>query len=313
VKKFLSVIIILLFLSTIFTGCSSKSSTGKAGKVLRIGLLQDVDSLPFIVAQENGYFSDEGVTVELQVFKSAPERDSAFQSGNVDGVVSDMLAAIFAKNGGFDAKITSHTDGRYIFLASKQSGAKNISDLKNGEIGLSKNTIIEYSVDTMLKNAGLNPDSDVKKDVIPQMPVRLEMLKSGQITAACLPDPLATMAEKDGAVPVGDTGSSGTTLGVMLFSQKSIDEKKDEIKRAYNAYERAKEELNKNGDRYRPMLVEKAGFPEPVKDIIKFPEYRKSALPSKNDFESAYKWMKEKGLVDKDIDYDSIVSREFLK
>lgn len=288
-------------------GCMSNASVENT---VKIGLMPDVDSLPFIVADEAGYFKEAGVNVELVMFKGAADRDSAFQSGNVDGVVSDLLAAVFASDGGFDVRIISHTDGRYIFLASSQSGAKNIRDIKGGEIGLSSNTIIEYSIDCMLKDAGLKPE-DIKKTPIPQIPVRLEMLKSGKITGACLPDPLATLAEKDGAVALSDTGSSGSTLGVILFSQKSLLQKNEEIHKVYNAYEKAKEELNKNGDKYRSILVEKAGFPEEVKDTIVFPEYKKSFIPSEGDFKKVLVWMKEKQLIKKDISYSSIITREF--
>lgn len=307
-KKLLSFAVSLFLLFSILAGCQSN----KPGQTVKIGLMSDVDSLPFIIAREAGYFKDAGVNVELVMFKGAPDRDSAFQSGNVDGVVSDMLGAIFAANGGFDAKITSHTDGRYIFLASSQSGAKKLADLKGKEIGLSKNTIIEYSIDSMLIKEGLKPE-DIKKTAIPQIPVRLEMLKSGQLAGACLPDPLATLAEKSGALALGDTAQTGSTLGVVLFSQKSIDSKKDEIKKVYQAYERAKEELNKNGDKYRSILVEKAGFPGEVKDIIKFPVYKKSFLPAQSDFDQVYKWIKDKNLIDKNVDYKSIVDGEFIK
>jgi NitT/TauT family transport system substrate-binding protein len=315
-KRILLFIIVFALLSSILTGCNynnaAQNAEPKANKTVKIGLLPDVDSLPFIVAKEAGFFKETGVSVELVTFKSAQERDSAFQSGNVDGVVSDMLAAILAINGGFKVKITSHTDGKYKLLASKQSGAKQVSDLRGGEIAISKNTIIEYSVDAMLKNKGINPE-DIKKTVIPQIPVRLQMLDSGKISAACLPDPLATQAEKNGAIVLDDTGKLGNTLGVMLFSEASIKDKKDEIKRVYESYELAKEELNKNSDKYRSILVEKAGFPETVKDIIQFPKYKKSYLPTMDDFNLIYNWMKDKELVKKNIDYNNVVTKEFIK
>lgn len=313
-KRIITAVIASLLMITILTGCNNSISgtSGKSGQTVKIGIMPDVDSLPFIVAKEAGFFKDFGVNVELIMFKGAPDRDSAFQSGNVDGVVSDLLAAIFAVNGGFDVKITSHTDGRYIFLASSQSGAKKVTDLKGKEIGLSNNTIIEYSIDAMLKSAGLKPE-DIKKIPISQIPVRLEMLKSGKLGGACLPDPLATLAEESGAVAVGDTSKTGNTLGTVLFSKKSIDEKRSEITKVYEAYERAKEELNRNGDKYRPILVDKGGFPEGVKDVLKFPQYKKSYLPSEDDFESVYKWIMDKGLVKKNVDYNTIIAGEFIK
>ena len=123
-------------------GCSSDTQQStdntqeKAGgdTVLKVGLMPDIDSVPFIIAQEKGFFKDEGVTVELQHFKSAMDRDSALQSGNLDGGVSDMLAAGFAKAGGFDVKMTSMTDGNYCLIAGTANNAASISEMKGQNI-----------------------------------------------------------------------------------------------------------------------------------------------------------------------------------
>ena len=74
-------------LSVAGCGGSSSGSSG-SGKMqkLSIGLMPDTDSLPFLIAEEKGYFADEGLDVDLKQFKSAMDRDSALQSGNLDGV-----------------------------------------------------------------------------------------------------------------------------------------------------------------------------------------------------------------------------------
>ena len=98
-------------------GTDSQPAAGppvsKEPEEIVIGLMPDTDSLPFIIAQEKGFFRDMGAKVRLVPFKSAMDRDAALQSGNLDGAVSDLLAAVFAKSGGFDVKVTSATDGTY--------------------------------------------------------------------------------------------------------------------------------------------------------------------------------------------------------
>ncbi|MBQ5419523.1 MAG: ABC transporter substrate-binding protein, partial [Selenomonas sp.] len=94
-------------------GCGPQQEAKKDLQPLNIGLMPDTDSLPFIVAQEKGYFKEEGLEVNIQQYKSAMDRDSALQSGNLDGAISDMLAVAFAKDGGFNVKVTSFTDGSY--------------------------------------------------------------------------------------------------------------------------------------------------------------------------------------------------------
>ena len=65
------------------------------------------------------------------------DRDSALQSGNLDGGVSDMLAAGFAKAGGFDVKITSSTNGNYCLIAGTGNTAKSLAEMKGQNISVS--------------------------------------------------------------------------------------------------------------------------------------------------------------------------------
>ena len=151
---------------------SESSSSGKMQK-LSIGLMPDTDSLPFLIAEEKGYFADEGLDVDLKQFKSAMDRDSALQSGNLDGAVSDMLAAAFAKDGGFDVKVTSATDGSYKLVAGKTEGAADVKGLQGKDVSVSRNTIIEYVTDEILAKDGLKGE-DINKVIIPQIPTRLD-------------------------------------------------------------------------------------------------------------------------------------------
>ena len=168
-------------------GCGTGSQPAGSGKMqeLSIGLMPDTDSLPFLIAEEKGYFADEGVKVNLKPFKSAMNRDSAMQSGHLDGAVSDMLAAAFAKDGGFDVKVTSSTDGSYKLIAGKAEPAADVKGLRGKDVSVSRNTIIEYVTDEILAKDGLKGD-DINKVIIPQIPTRLEMLQNGNLAAATL-------------------------------------------------------------------------------------------------------------------------------
>ena len=111
-KKIMSLVLsAALLLTCCLCACAEKKET------ITIGVLPDVDSAPIIIAQHNGYFEQEGADVKIERFTSAMERDSALQAGAIDGAVSDILAAAFFENGGFNVKITSMTNGSYKLLA----------------------------------------------------------------------------------------------------------------------------------------------------------------------------------------------------
>ena len=311
-KKLLVLIICLGLLAV--TGCTSDTqqsadnSKNASDTTLKIGLMPDIDSIPFIIAEEKGFFKEEGVNVELQHFKSAMDRDSALQSGNLDGGVSDMLAAGFAKDGGFDVKMTSMTDGNYCLVAGTANNAQSIKDMKGQNISVSKNTIIEFVLDQMLMQNQMT-EADINKTVIPQIPTRLEMLQNGKLDAAVLPEPMGSIAIKNGCHLINSSEKMQINPGVMVFTSDSLQNKSTEIKAMYRAYNKAVEYLNNTPqEEYMDLVIEKAGLPPATKDALTMPKYHEATLPNKDAWEKSIKWLNQKGLVKETYSYDDMVS-----
>lgn len=314
-KKILfSGIVVLLVVSLIAAGCSPSAGeqAAKEQVQLRVAVLPDVDSLPIILADKLGYFEEEGVDVKVEMFKSPVDRDSALQAGELDGAISDVLAAAFFVDKGFDVRITSASDGRYCILAGRDSGIQSVEDLKGVQIGISSNTIIEYVVDKLLTSTGLNGE-EIAKIAIPKMPLRMQMLEEGKIKAACLPEPLATLMQTKGARLIASSDDLGEAPGIILFTQEAIVKKAGAIEGFYRAYNRAAEQLNRKGDEYRDMLVEAAAFPEGVRDAIVFPEYRQAVLPGEKAVSDVIDWLVQRGLISKRLNYADLVEGRFLK
>lgn len=236
-KKILAVIAALGMFLTLGCGVEKEQKAETLPK-LTVGLMPDTDSIPFIIAAERGYFKEEGIEVELMPFKSAMERDAALQSGNLDGAVSDLLAVIFARSGGFDVHATSYTDGNYNLIAGGRTGITSVAGISGRDIAISRNTIIEYVTDEILAANQLTED-DVTKTVIPQIPVRLEMLQSGNLDAALLPEPMASVALSSGGRYITGSSDLGINPGVMVFTDASIRDKKASIQAMYRAYDKA--------------------------------------------------------------------------
>ncbi|GAA0215381.1 ABC transporter substrate-binding protein [Selenomonas dianae] len=310
-KRFLAVVLSLVFLFTAGCGSESQPKDTKLSKIT-IGLMPDTDSIPFIIAAERGYFAQEGIEVELVSFKSAMERDAALQSGNLDGAVSDLLAVIFARSGGFALHATSYTDGNYNLVAGGNAGISTAADLRGKEIAISRNTIIEYITDEILKINGLD-EQDVSKVVIPQIPVRLEMLQSGNLAAAVLPEPMASVAAASGNRYVTGSAELGLNPGVIVFADAAIQEKAESIRAMYRAYNKSVDYLN-HAPRaeYIDLVMDKSGFPAPARDALELKPYRTAGLPAEKDVEEAVHWVKSRDLAG-DFRYDELVSNLLLE
>lgn len=318
-KKLIS-ICVFLALAGILSACSVKKDINPADskasaplQAITIGILPDVDSIPFVIAQEKGFFREEGLTVKLEAFKSAVERDSALQSGNLDGAVSDVLAQAFAKEGGMGTIITSLTNGSYKLVVGKDVTAKSLQDLKGKDVGISKNTIIEYVTDQILAESKL-ASNDINKVIIPQMPARLEMLKNGKLAAATLPEPLASIAVKNGARIVNSSDQLGVSPGILLFTKAAVKDKNKEISAMYRAYNKAVDYLTKEPmDKYIDILTEKGGFPKDVKGNLVLPAYKKASPPSEKDIASVIQWLQAKNLIKKPYTYQELVDTSFVR
>lgn len=302
----------LMMLSLALVGCSCPFAAAPGGggaktPELAIGLMPDIDSIPFIIAKEKGFFAEEGVAVHLQPFKSAMDRDAALQSGNLDGAVSDLLAAAFAKEGGFEVRVTSKTDGNYCLVAAKQE-APGLQSLAGKEIGLSKNTIIEYVTDQILLSQGM-AEGDVAKAAIPQISARLELLQQGKLASATLPEPLGSIAVHNGGHCLSSARELGIHPGVMLFTKDAIENKKTALQAVYRAYNKAVRYLREaERAEYIDLVVEKSGFPAVAKEVLVLPPYQEAKLPAEQDVSACMAWLKERQLIKQPYGYKDIVA-----
>lgn len=315
-NKIITITTLLILALVVAVGCN-KTTEQKPVQVteLKIGVLPTEDTIPFLVAEQKGFFAEENVKVELVPFQSAMEKDSALQSGQLDGVIADLIVAALLKDSGSDIKITSLTtgvtpgEGRFAILTAPSKNIKSLEELKGKKIAVSTNTIIEYVTDGILLQGGIDP-SEVEKVLVPKLPVRLEMLLSGQVEAAVLPDPLAAFAEFNGATVFGDN-TSGKNLSqvVLVMNNKNLQEKAEAMKGFYKAFGKAVNEYNADAEKYRSLVIEHAKVPEPIKNQYAMPKFSSPQLPQEKEVNEVLKWMQDKGLLKNNTTYDSLVEK----
>lgn len=302
-KKILAGITASLLIMSL-SACSSKKETAKEdGKkelqTLNIGAIGSVDVMPIIMANEKGLFEKEGLKVKFEAFKSAKDRDAAFQAGDLDGIICDEIAVALYQNGNFDVKITGITDGDFTLIASPSSGIKSINDLKGKSVAISEKTCIEYTLDKILEKNSLSP-KDIEKSMVPAVPTRLEMLRNNKVDAALLPEPFSNLAIKDGGIVLGSASKLGTYPSVTAFSQKAIDAKANEIKAFYKGYNASVDYINNNPiSEYEDMVIKTVGYPQDMKGKIVLPKFRKNALPSEDEVKSVIDWCSNNGIIKK--------------
>lgn len=296
-------------------GCSVKTEQAPPSemKPLTIGVMGSVDAVPLIIAKEKGYFEEAGVAVNIEIFKAAKDRDAALQAGALDGVLCDEVAISIYQNAGIDMKITGITDGQFGLIAGSKSDINTVADLVGKKVAISENTVIEYTLDKLLE-ANKIPISDVEKVVIPPMPTRLEMLNSGQVDAAIMPNPFSDAAIAAGGTMIEKVDNTSMYISVTGFMQEAISSKPEEIKAYYTAYDQAVAYLNTTPiSEYEDTIIMTVGYPEEMKGHIALPTFRKNKLPPLEEIEEVFAWSRQKGLLSGDITAKDVVSEVGIK
>ncbi|MDD4562860.1 MAG: MetQ/NlpA family ABC transporter substrate-binding protein [Syntrophomonadaceae bacterium] len=299
-------------------GCGKEKAPPESGQVtpgktISIGVMPDVESVPFIIAEKNGYFEKEGVQVKIEHFSSAKDRDSALQGGKLDGVITDVIAVVFANEGGIKLKIVAKNEGNVELLAGKDSGINELKDVKGKKVGMSTHTIMEYTTDKMLEAAQIKPE-EINKVAIPPLPTRLEMLQGAKIDAAILPEPLAGLAVKNGALALISTDEMDNKAGAIAFTSQSLQENPEEIKAVMRAYNNAVAYLETEPvSSYSDFIIQEQGFPAEIKDSLKLPQYSKAQRPKENIVADVVEWMQAKRLIEGNYEYKDLVDDNVLR
>lgn len=285
---------------------------------LRVALLPILDSLPYYVAEANGYFEDEGVSVEVVPVASGLERDQLMQSGEIEGMLTELpVVAVFnAAQPSVQVLITARKayEDAPLFrvLAAPGSGINTPAGLAGVEIGIAENTIIEYVTDRLLQAEGLS-DEEIATRSIPAIPERYQLLMEGQIAAANLPDPLAQSAIEQGATNViDDSAYPEYAVSVLAFSTEAIEQNPDALQAFLRAWDHAAADINSNPEAYRALLLEQVRVPENVQETYQIPPFPRSEVPSPDQWADVNQWLIDKGLLQSELPYEESVSTEFL-
>jgi NitT/TauT family transport system substrate-binding protein len=295
---------------------AAKNDSGN--KEIKIALLPILDAFPFYVAEEKGYFSASGVEVKVAPVASGLERDQLMQSGEIDGMLNEMMTTANFNRDRARVKIVISARKAYpdyplfCVLSAPGSGLKSTADFAGRSIGISINTIIEYVTDRLLSAKGVKPDTIVKKSV-PVIPERFQLLMQRRIEAATLPDPLAQSALEAGAgLIVDDSAFPQYSVSVLSFSNDSLKNKQANVRQFLKAWNRAAADVNNDPEAHRGLLLKKIRVPKNVQQTYKLPQYPLGEVPDSKQWDDVMDWMVTKGLLKTPLPYGDSISTEYL-
>lgn len=164
----LAIVVVLLIVSMVFTACSSsvnnENSQGSSDNTIRVGAIKALGTVTPYVAKEKGYFEKAGLNVEIKDFSDGTVLAEAYAAGELDFALMGIAPTATWYSKGVDLQVIAGANGGgHAVLVRADSGINTVQDLKGKIIaepgvGSVTDTLLR---DYILKNAGLNADSDV--------------------------------------------------------------------------------------------------------------------------------------------------------
>ena len=246
-KRIVAIFSVIAIIGATFMGCSKvndKRTESTNLKTIRLNeVVRSVFYAPMYVAINEGFFEEEGLSIDLSTGQGADKTMQQLLSGNVDIGFSGPEQVVYIYNQGREdypvvfGQLTQR-DGSFL-VGREEEENFDWSSLKGKEIiGGRPGGIPEMALEYVLKQNGLNPENDVKMVTNVDFTATAGAFKSGIGDYVALFEPTATMLEKDGAGNIVSSigNEAGNISYTCFYTTKSyMDENPDIIQKFTNA------------------------------------------------------------------------------
>lgn len=193
------------------------------------------------IAKEAGYFSAEGLDVELIRVGGSTRMVAAMLGGSAPIIQAGAVAAIAATAAGSDVVIIAATGNVSPFHLMARPEIKQPSDLKGKKAGISTfGSTSDQMVRIALKKFNLEPNKDVAILSLGAQPEAFAALQSGAVQVAALSYPLYPKAAKLGMrelINFGELGVEDVT-GAVITTRSFVAQQRDTAMRFVRGYTR---------------------------------------------------------------------------
>lgn len=236
-SKFIGLVLSVIMITSLLSGC--KKETPQNQNIVKIRLNEVVRSIfyaPMYAAINQGFFKEEGIEIDLTTGQGADKTMQQVLSGNADIGFCGPEQVIYLYNQKQDnyavifAQLTKR-DGSFLVGRKDEKDFKWESLKGKTVIGARPGGVPEMSLEYVIKQAGLNPTSDLTLITNLAFTATASAFVSGTGDYVALFEPTASMLQKDktGYVVSSVGKYSGEMPYTCFFATQEYIKKNPEI------------------------------------------------------------------------------------
>jgi ABC-type nitrate/sulfonate/bicarbonate transport system substrate-binding protein len=236
----------------------------------------------FVVAEQLGYFKDEGVKVNIRWYIAGTDLPSMWGAGNIHlGTATATMLVPIAASGQSIYNIAPQSDvaGTQQFVLGPRAKVATPKDLERLKIGMAKGASITMAIEAMCRETGV--DFDKLQFINLSPPDQVTALAKGDIDAMAAWAPWVINAVKQVKGRVYFTGNYSHIPGKegpvewllvhagVVTSGEYLQKYPNTLKAVLRALKRATETINQERDRVVPIIAREMKLPEETtRDIM---------------------------------------------
>jgi NitT/TauT family transport system substrate-binding protein len=230
---------------------------------LRLTYSNKIDYEPLIIAQEKGFFRDEGLNVTTLIVSGGIQSAEALATGSADmGAMGDAPGVtLMARNMGAKL-VASYGGGEGQHRLVGWTDVESVSDLVGKKVGVQFGSSSQGALLRLLEANGISADDITQVPLSPaDMP---NAVKTKQVDAIIGSEPWPTNVENACGNDVHEIANS-SGLGsnyplVLMVTQKLIDERPEAVTAALKAIDRAIEYMETDHNASIALCAQKIGI-----------------------------------------------------
>ncbi|MGH6942541.1 ABC transporter substrate-binding protein [Hypericibacter sp.] len=215
---------------------------------------------PLYLAQDLGYFKEEGVEVKLTTIEEKTLQMAAMMSGQAAGALGTVDEFLLYMNKDVCLKYVFALDesaGGDGIIVSK--GIDKLEDLKGKQVAFNEGSVSQFWFNVVLKNHGMKQEDIEMVNMTPDDAAAA--LMAGRVPAAVTWEPHLTEARGTAGskVLIDSSTTPGVITDVMAVQCSTAEKRADDIKAIIRAWNRAVDYWKANPDKANAIMAKGVG------------------------------------------------------
>jgi len=313
-----------------------------ATTTLRMSLPPVLEALPIAFAEAWGMFDDQGLSVDLVGITDNDLRSTALLAGELDAVMSDVTTAVLNYTSGASVVVVASAEStpqagalRLALLSQAGFGPATVDDLlqmANIRVAVTYRTDEEYMLDQFFSANGCPRAWMTRYATFSDVLQVAIWFGAKTLPVAVLPEPyysyIAAILPPSGVpmqlIVLSDFSAFAAPPRVILFREKFVDQRPDDVATFLRVYDAAVERMNATP---RDEIIDvgldiviglffqgadKTLIQQQTLDAMSIPRFERPVPLSEEVFDSVTEWMVHKSYLNETLTFGQFTDFDLL-